>query len=197
MLPYAEAAGEYLLTFIKEQKMPRKLKVGFSNSPANQTHATFRDLGFVARPDGKFDVYSAGGLGNNPRMGLLVAEGVDPSKILYYICAMRDTFIAYGNYEQRNKARTRYMQETLGEEGYVKAYQEKLQAVFDAHDDLDLDISPRARFKKGKWDNGTGKARDPAETGGPVCGGIPSAGRLPRALQICGAVCAHRADGGR
>ena len=46
-LPYAEAAGEYLLTFIKEQKMPRKLKVGFSNSPANQTHATFRDLGFV------------------------------------------------------------------------------------------------------------------------------------------------------
>mgnify|MGYP000685956651 CR=1 FL=1 len=26
-------------------------------------------------------------------MGLLVAEGVDPSKILYYICAMRDTFI--------------------------------------------------------------------------------------------------------
>lgn len=157
VLPYAEAAGEYLLTFIKEQKMPRKLKVGFSNSPANQTHATFRDLGFVARPDDKFDVYSAGGLGNNPRMGLLVAEGVDPSKILYYICAMRDTFIAYGNYEQRNKARTRYMQETLGEEGYVKAYQEKLQAVFDAHDDLDLDISPAPVSKKGNGTTAQGK----------------------------------------
>ena len=157
VLPYAETAGEYLLTFIKEQKMPRKLKVGFSNSPANQTHATFRDLGFVARPDGKFDVYSAGGLGNNPRMGLLVAEGVDPSKILYYICAMRDTFIAYGNYEQRNKARTRYMQETLGEEGYVKAYQEKLQAVFDAHDDLDLDISPAPVSKKGNGTTAQGK----------------------------------------
>ena len=25
--------------------MPRKLKVGFSNSPANLTHATYRDLG--------------------------------------------------------------------------------------------------------------------------------------------------------
>ena len=54
--PYAKAAGEYLMTFIKAEKMPRKLKVGFSNSPENVTHATFRDLGFVARPDGCFDV---------------------------------------------------------------------------------------------------------------------------------------------
>lgn len=81
VLPYAEAAGEYLLTFINKKVMPRKLKVGFSNSPANKTHATFRDLGFVARPDGLFDVYSAGGLGNNPRFGLKVAEAVEPEKI--------------------------------------------------------------------------------------------------------------------
>ena len=44
---------------IKTVKLPRKLKVGFSNSPANVTHATFRDLGFVAKENGTFDVYSA------------------------------------------------------------------------------------------------------------------------------------------
>ena len=33
------------MTFIKKEVMPRKLKVGFSNGPANETHATFRDLG--------------------------------------------------------------------------------------------------------------------------------------------------------
>lgn len=38
--------------FIKAEKMPRKLKVGFSSSPANLTHATYRDLGFAAREDG-------------------------------------------------------------------------------------------------------------------------------------------------
>lgn len=113
-LPYAEAAGDYLMHFIKAEKMPRKLKVGFSNSPANQTHATYRDLGFVARADGRFDVYSAGGLGNNPRFGVKVAEGIDPNRILYYIKAMWLTFRAYGNYENRGKARTRYMQEVLG-----------------------------------------------------------------------------------
>lgn len=56
VLPWAEAAGEYLLTFLKDKKMPRKLKVGFSNSPSNLTHATYRDLGFAAKKDGLFDV---------------------------------------------------------------------------------------------------------------------------------------------
>lgn len=37
---------------IKTVKLPRKLKVGFSNSPANVTHATFRDLGFMAKKMG-------------------------------------------------------------------------------------------------------------------------------------------------
>ena len=75
--------------------MPRKLKVGFSNSPANVTHATFRDLGFVAAEDGTFTVYSAGGLGNNPRMGVKVAENVEPSpQILHYVQAMVNTLPA-------------------------------------------------------------------------------------------------------
>ena len=78
VLPWAEAAGDYLMHFIHAEKMPRKLKVCFSSSPSNIPHATYRDLGFVARPDGKFDVYSAGGLGNNPRFGVKVAEGIEP-----------------------------------------------------------------------------------------------------------------------
>lgn len=127
VLPYAEAVSDYLLGIIKTVKMPRKLKVGFSNSPANETHVTFRDLGFAARQDGTFDVYSAGGLGKNPRMGVQVGEQVPPSEVLYYVKAMVDTFLAHGNYENRGKARTRYMQESLGADGYKKAYLEMLE----------------------------------------------------------------------
>ena len=58
-----------------------------------------------------------------------VAENVEPSQILYYVQAMVNTFLAYGNYENRGKARTRYMQEKLGSEGYVKAFLEKLEEV--------------------------------------------------------------------
>lgn len=149
VLPYAEAAGEYLMTFIKSPKMPRKLKVGFSNSPANLTHATYRDLGFAANKDGSFDVYSAGGLGNNPRFGVKVAEAVPPTKVLYYIKAMWLTFCAYGNYESRAKARTRYMQDSLGgAENYKKAYLEKLDEVFASGEDLDITVNTSSVSKQ-------------------------------------------------
>lgn len=153
VLPWAEAAGEYLMHFVKAEKMPRKLKVGFSNAPENVTHATFRDLGFVARPDGNFDVYSAGGLGNNPKFGVKVADNVSPTKILYYIKAMWLTFRTYGNYENRGKARTRYMQDVCGgPEGYAKAYHEKLQEVFASGEDLELQVEEPVLCKSG---NGT------------------------------------------
>lgn len=139
--PYAEAAADYLMGLIKTVKLPRKLKVCFSNSPANTTHATFRDLGFAARADGCFDVYSAGGLGNNPRMGALVAEKVEGSKILYYIKAMVKLFVSCGNYENRAKARTRYMQEALGDK-YAEAFADKLK---EAMQEENMDISVEAR----------------------------------------------------
>ncbi|MCQ2492084.1 MAG: nitrite/sulfite reductase [Lachnospiraceae bacterium] len=148
VVPYVEAAATHLLSKINATMMPRKLKVCFSTGSANVPHATFRDLGFVARKDGLFDVYSAGGLGNNPRFGLLVGEAVDPANILYYIDAMRETFIAYGNYENRGKARSRYIQETLGEEGYVAAFKEKLTEVL-AGDDLTIAVAPISIAKTG------------------------------------------------
>ena len=51
------------MSYINGPRLPRKLKAGFSHTPKNVTHATYRDLGFSAREDGSFDVYSAGGLG--------------------------------------------------------------------------------------------------------------------------------------
>lgn len=148
VLPYAEAAAEYLMGFIQAVKFPRKLKVGFSNSPENETHVTFRDLGFASNPDGTFDVYAAGGLGNRPALGIKVAGHIAPEKILYYAKAMVNTFVAYGNYENRGRARTRFMQDTLGKEGFVKAYQEKLDEVFRT-EQLDIAVTIPAIAKTG------------------------------------------------
>ena len=120
VMPYAKKASEYLLTLVKAEKMPRKLKVCFSSSKKNLPHATFRDLGFAANEKGLFDVYCCGGLGNNPRFGVKVAEDINPEDILYYVKAMRDMFLKHGNYENRAKARTRYMVEALGGEDNLR-----------------------------------------------------------------------------
>lgn len=145
---YAALAGDFLMGFIKGPKFPRKLKVCFSNTKQNIPHATFRDLGFVAREDGLFDVYSAGGLGNNPKFGVKVAEAVKPDQILYYIQAMVETFLTYGNYDSRAKARTRYMQDALGgPENYKKAYLEKLDGVYASGRDLTITAEDLAKYQ--------------------------------------------------
>lgn len=148
VLPYAKEAADYLLGFIKKVKLPRKLKVCFSNSAANVTHATFRDLGFAAKANGKFDVYAAGGLGNKPKMGVLVAEDVEPSHILYCIKTMVEVFTEYGNYKSRAASRTRFLQDTLGVEELKRIYQEKLEENMQ-QGDLTIDVSPQMVKKQG------------------------------------------------
>ena len=135
--PYAKAAETYLLSIMGSVKLPRKLKVTFSGSPSNETHATFRDLGFVATPEGRFDVWSAGGLGNNPRMGCLVKSGVEPSHVIYCVRAMVDTFLQHGNYENRARARTRYMKDDMGEDAYREAFLSNLDRL-EAEGGLDI-----------------------------------------------------------
>ncbi len=127
VMPYVQTVGDYLLTQIPSLHMPRKLKVGFSNTPSNETHATFRDLGFIAREDGTFSVYCAGGLGPNPLLGVHITDGAAPEEVTLYVSAMIRLFTAYGNYESRAKARTRYLQNTLGEEGIRTHFMEFLE----------------------------------------------------------------------
>ena len=69
--------------------------------------------------------------------------------ILYYIKAMWLTFRAHGNYENRGKARTRYMQEICGgAENYAKAYQEKLAEVLASGENLKISVDPQPVNKK-------------------------------------------------
>ena len=148
VMPYAEAVTQYCLSICRDIKMPRKLKISFSNGIEDSVHTAFRDMGFCAQSNGTFSLTICGGLGNNHRMGVLVDEAVKPSEVLYYVKAMIDMFCAHGNYENRAKARTRYLQEILGEnlkETYVAAV-----AAAKAEAELDLEITPAQIVKEGE-----------------------------------------------
>ena len=142
--PWAEAVTAYLLSICREIHMPRKLKIAFSNGADDSVHSAFRDMGFQANPDGTFSVRIAGGLGAaRPSMGVLVEESADPKDILCYVKAMVDTFCQHGNYENRAKARTRYMQDSLGPDGLKDAYLANFAAAKSAGG-LELDLKPAA-----------------------------------------------------
>ena len=129
VVPYAEAVTRYLLSICRDIKMPRKLKIAFCNGVDDCVHSAFRDMGFLARENGTFALRIAGGLGAaRPSMGVLVDENVAPKEVLYYVRAMVDTFCAHGDYNNRARARTRYMQDTLGPDGLKEVFLKNVAA---------------------------------------------------------------------
>lgn len=77
MTPYIKAAANFVINCIPKFNLPRKYKISFSSGLDNEGHATFKDLGFVARPDHKFDVYAGGGFGLNGSRFILTKLGDD------------------------------------------------------------------------------------------------------------------------
>ena len=105
---YAIACDNYFMKRITSYKLPRKIKVAFSNSEEDTACCTVQDLGFMAvNNEGKkcFRVYVGGGLGRNPKKALVYPELIDANEVLYYVQGMVDFFISEGNYENKSKAR--------------------------------------------------------------------------------------------
>ncbi|MGM9935978.1 MAG: nitrite/sulfite reductase, partial [Candidatus Ornithomonoglobus sp.] len=81
-------------------------------------------------------------------MSIKVADAVCGSKVLYYIKAMISLFCKYGNYENRAKARTRYMQEVLGD-SFISEFNAQLSAAV-AEGGLDIEDTASENTKPGK-----------------------------------------------
>lgn len=142
--PYALAAGDYFLQQIYTYHLPRKLKVSFSSSDADEAHCTVQDLGFLAvNQDQKnyFQVYLGGGLGQNPQLAVKNPTLINPNEVLYHLEAMVNLFKALGDYENRNKARVRYILERMGEEAFIEQYHKYVEEA-KAKGGLVLNITP-------------------------------------------------------
>lgn len=123
--PYAHLTQEYFLRHMQEYRLPRKIKVAFSSNDKLAPNVTATDLGFLAIKDGDenmFKVFIAGGLGQNPIKGISLKHYVAPKDVLYYVSALVSLFKDYGNYENRNKARIRYILDELGEDKFLDTY---------------------------------------------------------------------------
>ena len=129
MTPAIRAAANFVISLIPELKLPRKYKISFSNGIDNEGHATFKDLGFVARPGGTFDVYAGGGFGvNGSRFGVLIDSQVDLRELSRYILGYaRDVYMKYGDYEHRGTARSRFILTKMGEDAFRTAVRDAVR----------------------------------------------------------------------
>lgn len=129
---HALLAGEYLIDNITSYKLPRKLKIAFSNSSNDEGKASVNDLGFIATlKDGKpyFKVFLAGGLGQNPAVAIKYNKLIEPKDVLYHVEAIIRLFVAEGDYENKAKARIRYIPRRMGVDEFLNCYESHLQAV--------------------------------------------------------------------
>lgn len=131
--PYALQAGQYFQERVTSYHLPRKFKVAFSSSIETDTAcATVNDMGFVpVKVNGRllFKLYAAGGIGGSPGVGYPLELDVEPEQLLYYIEAMVNLFIAEGDYQNKSKARLRFIPRKMGFEAFVAGYKEQLQEV--------------------------------------------------------------------
>lgn len=141
VLPYALATEECYLHHVGVSPLPRKFKVGFADSTEDETHVTMKDLGFMANPDGTFQVWIAGGMGIKPRMGLMAAESVAPTQVVYHALGMLELFSERGNRTLRAKSRSRFLQESMGADQLLEEYRARVAALEEAGG-LDVPLAP-------------------------------------------------------
>ena len=131
--PYSKAVTRLILETADFMFLPRKFKVAFSNKEENNLYVKIADVGFEAiEKDGVkgFKVFGGGSLGINPREAIVLKDFIKPEEALYYVVAMRNLFNEHGDRKIRGKARLRFILIRLGEEEFLKLFNNYLDDLY-------------------------------------------------------------------
>jgi sulfite reductase (ferredoxin) len=116
--PYAQAVFEYFLRNPICQEMGRKFKISFSSSDADTAFSYIHDIGLIPKLNDKnergFKVMLGGGLGAQPLLASIVEDFLPEDQLIPYIEAIIRVFDRYGERNNRNKARLKYLIQKIG-----------------------------------------------------------------------------------
>ncbi len=135
--PYSKAVAYFLLGHDDTQDFGRKFKTAFSGC---EHHACglvrMHDLGFLAQVkevDGElkrgFKVFVGGGLGTIPYQAQVLAEFATEEEILPLSQAVARVFARLGEKKNRNRARIKFLVESLGIEEFRRQVYEELKTL--------------------------------------------------------------------
>ena len=135
VVPYAKALSDAFYAFDLAYGLPRKLKIGFADRPADAVIAQSNDLGFLAKVvDGQpvFETYFAGGIGFKPRLGIKLFDALPAADCIRVAMALTALFNDKGCRTNRAHARIRFLREDFGDEGLVALFREYYEKMTDA-----------------------------------------------------------------
>jgi len=127
--PYAHAVFEYFLRNPICQEMGRKFKISFSSSDDDTAFSYIHDIGAIPKlkENGErgFKIMLGGGLGAQPILASIVEEFLPEDQLIPYIESVIRVFDRYGERNNRNKARMKYMIQKLGLEEVLRLTREE------------------------------------------------------------------------
>jgi len=127
--PYAHATFEYFLRNPICQDMARKFKISFSSSDEDTAFSYIHDIGAIPKINDKgergFKIMLGGGLGAQPILANMVEEFLPEDQLIPYIESVIRVFDRYGERNNRNKARLKYVIQKLGLEEVLRLAKEE------------------------------------------------------------------------
>lgn len=130
--PYAHATFKYFLRNPICQEMGRKFKIAFSSSDADTAFSYIHDLGFIPKlivengvEKRGFKVLFGGGLGAQPSIANMVNEFLPEDELIPFIESTLRVFDRYGERNNRNKARMKFLVAKLGLEEVLRLINEE------------------------------------------------------------------------
>ncbi len=133
--PYAHALFSYFLRNPICQEMGRKFKFAFSSSERDTAFTYAHDLGFIPKvriingaEERGFKVMLGGGLGAQPMIAHVVHEFLPEDQLIPYSESVIRVFDRYGERNNRNKARFKFLVQKFGLEEVLRLIQEERSA---------------------------------------------------------------------
>ncbi|RVT97265.1 HEPN domain-containing protein [Mucilaginibacter limnophilus] len=130
--PYAHATFEYFLRNPICQEMGRKFKISFSSSDDDTAFSYIHDVGLIPKINEQgergFKVMLAGGLGAQPFLAAITEEFLPEDQLIPYIESVIRVFDRYGERNNRNKARLKYLVQKIGLEETLRLVAEERTA---------------------------------------------------------------------
>src|ERR1700761_7348029 len=151
--PYAHATFEYFLRNPICQEMGRKFKISFSSSDDDTAFSYIHDIGAIPKlkENGErgFKIMLGGGLGAQPLLASIVEEFLPEDQLIPYIESVIRVFDRYGERNNRNKARLKYLIQKVGLEEVLRFTREerianKVKSYPINRDKIELPFIPEA-----------------------------------------------------
>ena len=152
--PYAEGMTRFLLRHPLSSTLPRKFKIAFEGCAEDHIAVAINDLGFKAKlgPNRErgFRVTAGGGTAIMCREAGVIHEFLPAEDILRSAEAFLRVFRQFGDYQHKQRNRTKFMIKELGWDRFVEEYQKALAAC--RSDDVALlRIDPPASEPQPDW----------------------------------------------